>query len=92
MTIECPAEDDFRLLPENLARAITPRTRWILLNLPSNPASAVYSDDDLRAPGDVLRDHPDVLILSDDIYEQILFDGRTFRLFAYQQPHPRLCW
>lgn len=86
VTIECPAQDGFRLRPAALAQAITPRTRWIMLNLPSNPAGAVYSDDDLRALGDVLRDHPNMLILSDEIYEHILFDGRRFRSFAAINP------
>ncbi|MBM1690730.1 pyridoxal phosphate-dependent aminotransferase [Sulfitobacter geojensis] len=86
VTIECPAKDGFRLLPENLSKAITPRTKWIMLNLPSNPAGAVYSNEDLRALGAVLRDHPDILILSDEIYEHILFDGRTFRSFAAINP------
>ena len=53
-----------------------------MLNLPSNPAGAVYSDEDLRELGAVLEKHPDVLILSDEIYEHILFDGRTFLSFA----------
>lgn len=86
VTIICPANNGFRLSPDALAKAITPRTRWIMLNLPSNPAGAVYSDDDLRALGAVLRNHPDVLILSDEIYEHILFDGRTFRSFAAINP------
>ena len=86
VTISCRAENGFRLQPEDLARAITPRTRWIMLNLPSNPAGAVYSDDDLRALGAVLRAHPHLLILSDEIYEHILFDGREFRSFAAINP------
>lgn len=86
VTIECPADDGFRLTPEKLAGAITPRTRWILLNLPSNPAGAVYTDNDLRTLGEVLRDHADVLILSDEIYEHILFDDRQFRSFAAINP------
>lgn len=80
--LACPASDGFRLKPDTLEAAITPKTRWIMLNLPSNPAGAVYSDDDLRALGDVLARHPNVLILSDEIYEHILFDGRTFASFA----------
>ena len=82
VTLTCPASDGFRLMPDALEAAITPKTRWIMLNLPSNPAGAVYSDDDLRALGDVLAKHPDVLILSDEIYEHILFDNRSFTSFA----------
>jgi aspartate aminotransferase len=58
-----------------------------MLNLPSNPAGAVYSDADLRALGAVLAKHPDVLILSDEIYEHILFDGRKFQSFAAVNPN-----
>ncbi|WP_299029380.1 pyridoxal phosphate-dependent aminotransferase [uncultured Sulfitobacter sp.] len=86
VTLPCPASDGFRLQPDALEAAITPRTRWIMLNLPSNPAGAVYSDDDLRALGKVLARHPHVLILSDEIYEHILFDGRTFLSFAAACP------
>jgi aspartate aminotransferase len=86
VALKCPAENGFRLTPAQLEAAITPKTRWIMLNLPSNPAGAVYSDDDLRALGAVLEKHPDVLILSDEIYEHILFDGRTFLSFAAANP------
>ncbi|MEP3947176.1 pyridoxal phosphate-dependent aminotransferase [Ascidiaceihabitans sp.] len=82
----CPPSDGFILKPDALRAAITPKTRWIMLNLPSNPAGAVYSDDDLRTLGQVLDDHPDVLILSDEIYEHILFDGRKFLSFAAANP------
>ena len=80
--LECPAESGFRLRPTQFEAATTPKTRWIILNLPSNPAGAVYSDEDLRELGAVLAKHPDVLILSYEIYEHILFDGRTFLSFA----------
>ncbi|WP_298257934.1 aminotransferase class I/II-fold pyridoxal phosphate-dependent enzyme [uncultured Litoreibacter sp.] len=86
VALKCPAENGFRLSPEQLEAAITSKTRWIMLNLPSNPAGAVYTDDDLQALGAVLERHPDVLILSDEIYEHILFDGRTFRSFAAANP------
>ncbi len=86
VALKCPAENGFRLTPDQLDAAITPKTRWIMLNLPSNPAGAVYSDDDLRALGTVLEKHPDVLILSDEIYEHILFDGRKFMSFAAANP------
>lgn len=80
--IECPAEDGFLLTPDKLSAAITPKTRWLLLNQPSNPSGAVYSDAEITALGAVLEDHERVLILSDEIYEHILFDGRKFRSFA----------
>lgn len=86
VTIQCPARDGFRLTPEALEAAITPKTRWLMLNLPSNPAGAVYSDAELRALGAVLAQHPNLLILSDEIYEHILFDGRKFLSFAAACP------
>lgn len=86
VALECPAENGFRLTPQQLEMAITPKTRWILLNLPSNPAGAVYSGEDLRALGAVLEAHPHVLVLSDEIYEHILFDGRAFLSFAAANP------
>ena len=85
-TLLCPAKNGFRLMPERLEAAITPKTRWIMLNLPSNPAGAVYSVEDLGALGGVLEKHPHVLILSDEIYEHILFDGREFLSFAAANP------
>ncbi len=80
--ITCPAEDGFRLTPERLSEAMTPKTRWLLLNQPSNPSGAVYSDAEIAALGSVLAHHERVLVLSDEIYEHILFDGRVFRSFA----------
>ncbi|MBO9434903.1 pyridoxal phosphate-dependent aminotransferase [Ruegeria sp. R13_0] len=82
VTIECPAEEGFRLTPDRLAAAITPKTRWLLLNQPSNPSGAVYSDAEIAALGAVLEQHDRILILSDEIYEHILFDNRVFRSFA----------
>ena len=84
--ISCSPVDGFRLTPEALAAAITPKTRWLLLNHPSNPAGTVYSDAELRALGSVLEQHPQVLILADEIYEHILFDGRSFTSFAAANP------
>jgi len=87
IAVQCPAKDGFRLTAEGLRGAITDKTRWVLLNLPSNPAGAVYSDDDLASLGAVLADCPRVLTLSDEIYEHILFDGRQFKSFAAACPH-----
>jgi len=78
--------DAFKLTPHALAAALTPRTRWLLLNSPGNPSGALYSADELRALAEVLRDHPRVLVMSDDIYEPIVFDGR-FSSFAEAAPH-----
>ncbi|MGJ8545213.1 MAG: pyridoxal phosphate-dependent aminotransferase [Sulfitobacter sp.] len=86
VVVACPAEDGFCLTPARLSAALSARTRWVFLNLPSNPAGAVYGADDLAALGAVLRDHPRVLTLSDEIYEHILFDGRGFHSFAAACP------
>ncbi|WP_449221608.1 pyridoxal phosphate-dependent aminotransferase [Tistrella mobilis] len=80
------AEDGFRLTPEALAAAITPNTGWLILNAPSNPCGAVYSMNDLKALAAVLRDHPQVWVLSDDIYEHIIYDGRRFVTMAEAAP------
>ncbi|UVC31980.1 aminotransferase class I/II-fold pyridoxal phosphate-dependent enzyme [Pantoea sp. SOD02] len=74
--LECPLEQEYKLQPQRLAQAITSKTRWLVLNNPGNPSGMVYSADELRALATVLRDHPDVLIMLDELYEHILFDGR----------------
>lgn len=66
-------QDGYRISADQLAAAITPRTRWLLLNSPGNPTGAVYSAEDLGALGDVLRRHPQVLVLSDDIYAPLRY-------------------
>jgi aspartate aminotransferase len=87
--IACSAQDSFQLTPQALQDAIGPATRWLFLNLPSNPAGAVYTAADLRALGEVLSRHPQVLILADEIYEHIIFDGREFVSFAAACPELR---
>ncbi|MDP3262679.1 MAG: pyridoxal phosphate-dependent aminotransferase [Tabrizicola sp.] len=82
----CGPDTGFRLTPQVLEDAITPRTKWLFLNTPGNPSGAVYSRDDLQALGAVLERHPHVLILSDEIYEHIRFDGRDFISFAAACP------
>jgi aspartate aminotransferase len=77
--------EDFKLTPTALRNALTPRTRWLLLNSPCNPSGALYSSDELRALAEVLRDYPDVLVMSDDIYEEIVFEG-AFVSFAQAAP------
>src|SRR5690606_30508688 len=87
--VECPETTGFRLTPALLERSITPRTKWLFLNMPGNPSGAVYSEAELRSLGDVLARHPQVLVLSDEIYEHILFDGREFVSFAKACPELR---
>lgn len=78
----CQADAGFRLTPEVLEQALTPKSKWLILNMPANPSGAVYSPEDLAALGEVLRKHPGLMVLSDEIYEQIVFDGRAFTSFA----------
>lgn len=80
------ARDGFRLSPEALAAAITPQTRWLLLNSPGNPTGATYSAGDLQALGEVLRKHPQILVLSDDIYAPLRYNGGTHATLAVECP------
>ena len=76
----------FKLQPDELERAITPRAKWLMLNSPSNPTGAVYSEKELRALVPVLERHPSLWIISDDMYEHVLFDGRPFATLAAVAP------
>ncbi|MDM0049683.1 aspartate transaminase [Variovorax sp. J22R115] len=73
--VACPEVNGFKLTPAQLEEAITPRTRWLLINSPSNPTGAAYTADEYRALADVLARHPQVMVMTDDIYEHIRFDG-----------------
>ncbi len=84
--VECPAEKGFKLTPEQLDQAITERTKWLILNSPSNPTGAVYSHDELRALGEVLKRHKHVYVMSDDMYEHLLYDGQSFATIAQVTP------
>jgi aspartate aminotransferase len=86
--VPCGIESGFKLTPHALAQAIGPRTRWLILNSPSNPTGAVYTREELAALADALLAHPHVLVLSDDIYEHLIFDGAPF--FTIAQVEPRL--
>jgi len=79
-------ENVFKLTPAQLEAAITPRTKWLMLNSPSNPTGAVYSREEWLALAEVLERHPHVWILADDMYEHIVFDGRPFVTFAQAAP------
>lgn len=80
------AEDNFVMSPEALEAAITPKTRWLILNTPSNPTGAVYSRENIRAIADVLMRHPHVMVLTDDMYEHIVYDGFQFSTIAEVEP------
>lgn len=86
VTIACAEEDGFKLKPEALEKAITAKTKWLILNSPSNPTGGAYNKDELRALCDVLLKHPHVLILADDIYEHLIYDGFSFTTIAQVEP------
>lgn len=79
-------ETGFKLTPEALEAAISERTKWLILNTPSNPSGAAYTADELKALADVLMRHPHVHILTDDIYEVLVYDGRAFATIAQVEP------
>jgi aspartate aminotransferase len=76
--VQATAEQDYKMTPQQLEAAITPKTRWLILNSPSNPTGAAYNADELKALADVLLRHPAVLILSDDMYEHIWYAKTPF--------------
>ncbi len=85
--VETRFEDNFKLKPEPLERAITPRTKWIILNSPSNPSGAAYGRDEMKAITDVLVRHPHVWILTDDMYEHLVYGDFTFVTPAQVEPN-----
>jgi len=74
--LNCPIDQGYKLTPAQLEQAITSRTRWIILNNPGNPSGAVYDTAELSSLAEVLRRHPQVLVMLDELYEHVLFDGR----------------
>lgn len=86
--VECPAEDGFRLTPARLRAAITPRTKWLILNSPSNPSGAGYDRAAMAALCAVVLEAPQLWVLADDIYEHLVFDG--FEFVTAAQVEPRL--
>ena len=82
----CPAHDSFKLSPESLQQAITDKTKWLILNSPSNPTGAAYSKDEMYGLAQVLLAHQHVNIICDDIYEHIIFDGFEFCTIAQVEP------
>jgi aspartate aminotransferase len=86
VVVETRLEDGFKLRPEALARAITPKTKWFIFNSPSNPTGAAYTKDEVKALTDVLVKHEHVWVLSDDIYEHLVYDGFKFTTPAAIEP------
>ncbi len=78
VSIVCTAEHGFKLQPDDLEKAITAKTKWIILNSPSNPTGAAYSRSELKAITDVLVKHPQVWVMTDDMYEHLVYDDFVF--------------
>jgi aspartate aminotransferase len=89
VTVTCPEDHGFKLTAAQLKAAITPRTRWLLLNSPSNPTGASYTLAEYRALAAVLAGHPHVMVMTDDIYEHIRFDGQRTTHFLQAAPELR---
>lgn len=89
VVVPCSEANGFRITPEQLDAAITPRTRWVFINSPSNPSGAAYSAEQLLPVLEVVERHPQAWLLADDIYEHILYDGRAFATPAAVLPSLR---
>ncbi|HEX3378253.1 MAG TPA: aminotransferase class I/II-fold pyridoxal phosphate-dependent enzyme [Paraburkholderia sp.] len=85
--VECDVDSGYKMTPAQLEAAITPRTKWLVLNSPCNPTGATYTRSELVALGEVLSRHPHVWILTDDVYEHLIYDGFEFATFAQCNPH-----
>src|SRR5580704_1178048 len=84
--VACSQNNGFKMRPEDLDAAITPKTKWLILNSPSNPSGAAYSEADLRAVADVLLAHPHVWVMTDDMYEHLVYDDFEYRTIAQVEP------
>ncbi len=84
--VDCPEDTGFKLRPEDLEKAITDRTKWLVLNSPSNPTGAAYTRAEMMALTDVLVRHPQVWVMTDDMYEKIVYDGFEFTTPAQVEP------
>ena len=84
--VDCPSENNFKMTGEQLEAAITPKTKWVILNSPSNPTGAGYTHDDMKALTDVLLKHEHVWVMTDDMYEHLVYDGFEFVTPAQVEP------
>lgn len=87
--VTCPQNNGFKLRPDDLAAAITPRTKWLILNLPNNPTGAACTREELEAIAVVMRRHPHVWLMSDDMYEHLVYDGFDYATLAQVAPDLR---
>ena len=86
VVVDCPESANFKLTPDMLEAAITPKTKWLILNSPSNPTGAAYTRADLAALGEVLKKHSHVWVMTDDMYEFIIYDDFEFTTIAQVVP------
>ena len=86
IVLPCSIENNFKINPEQLDAVITPKTKWLILNSPSNPTGAAYTKEEIKGLAKVLVQHPHVWIMTDDIYEHILYDGFEFSTIAEVEP------
>jgi aspartate aminotransferase len=86
VTINCPQNNGFKLRPEDLDAAITPKTKWVMINFPNNPTGAACSRDEMKAIAAVLMKHPHVWVMTDDMYEHLVYDGFEFCTIADVEP------
>src|SRR5947199_6263094 len=84
--VACPQNNGFKMRPEDLDAAITPKTKWLILNSPSNPSGAAYTEADLRGLADVLLQHPHVWVMTDDMYEHVIYEDFAYRTIAQVEP------
>ena len=89
VVVAADAADGFRLTPQKLEGAITAKTKWLILNNPGNPSGAFYSAEDVEGLAEVLRRHPQVWVLTDDIYEHVVYGGEPFSTMAQVAPDLR---
>ncbi len=89
--IEIPSsvDNDFKITPEQLEEAITPKTKMILFNSPNNPSGSVYSEEEFRALAEVLEKYPNVFVISDEIYEHIIYEGKMFSFASIESMYDR---
>jgi aspartate aminotransferase len=86
VTVSCPQNNGFKLRPEDLDAAITPKTKWVMLNFPNNPTGAACSREEMQAIAAVLKKHPHVWVMTDDMYEHLVYDGFEFCTIAEVAP------
>ena len=84
--VKCEASQNFKITPDQLEQHITDKTKWLMLNSPSNPTGSVYSFEELKALSEVLIKYPKILVLTDDIYEKIIYDDNKFFTIASVEP------